>query len=429
MRASTAALQDADDTMLAMTFLTQSQLATRVEDLADQCVRCGLCLPHCPTYLLTQDEAESPRGRIAMAAAMATSDFRPSAAAQLNLDHCLACRSCEKVCPSQVQYEQLLVATRSLSVARQAKRPRGLQRVLADGMAMLRLARLAQRLHTWRWLPRLAGALPAGSLTRRVATAQLPAPPLLRRARTRVTPAPATRGSITLFRGCVASVHDRDTLAATRQLLEALGYAVKIPAADMCCGALAAHAGEAALAARQAEHAAARLQRAAGDHVLVTASGCFGTVRELAATHQLSVDAAHRFIAHDSRLDSLRFRPLAATAALHLPCTEVNVVDGGAPLRRLLGRINGLAVQEMPLQPRCCGAAGSYFLQQPEMADALRSQKLDQAAQLTPDYILTSNIGCRMHFLLGLGPSAAHPEVVHPLTLLARQLEYPDEKQ
>ena len=414
--------------MSGMTFLTQSQLATHVAELADQCVRCGLCLPHCPTYLLTENEAESPRGRIAMAAAMATRDFRPSAAAQLNLDHCLACRSCEKVCPSQVQYEQLLVATRSLSVARQPRRARGLQRLLADGTALLRLARLAQRLRTWRWLPRLAGWLPAASLPRRLAEAQLPAPPLPR-VRARPAPTAASRGRITLFRGCVASVHDRDTLAATRQLLEALGYQVLMPATDMCCGALAAHAGEAALAARQGGHAAAVLEQAAADAVLVTASGCFGTLHDLAAAHRLGIDAAHRFIARDSALDSLCFRPLAATAALHLPCTEVNVVDGGAPLRRLLGRINGLAVQELPLQPRCCGAAGSYFLQHPQMANDLRAQKLDQAAQLTPDYILTSNIGCRMHFLLGLDRAGPRPEVIHPLTLLARQLEYPDEKQ
>lgn len=411
--------------MSAMSCPTQSQLSTHVAELADQCVRCGLCLPHCPTYLLTQNEAESPRGRIAMFTAMATSDFRPSAAAQLNLDHCLACRSCEEVCPSQVKYEQLLVASRSLTAARQPRPPR-LQRLLSDGMALLRLARVAQRLRTWRWLPQVAGWLPAG-LPRRLAEAQLAAPPLPRPSHTKPSLATVTRGRITLFRGCVASIHDRDTLAATQRLLEALGYEVLLPATDMCCGALAAHAGNTDLARQQGLHAGAALGQMAGDAVLVTASGCFGTLHDQATEHQLTIDAAHQFIARDSSLGTLRFRPLAATAALHLPCTEINVVDGGAPLRQLLGRINGLAVQELPLQPRCCGAAGNYFLQHPKMADALRTQKLNQAKQLQPDFILTSNIGCRMHFLLGLDPVVAQPEIIHPLTLLARQLEHPNE--
>ncbi|HEY6877319.1 MAG TPA: 4Fe-4S dicluster domain-containing protein, partial [Polyangiales bacterium] len=91
--------------------------APGVAALADQCVMCGLCLPHCPTYRLEQTEAESPRGRIALARALAEGRLEPDAEAVAHLDHCLGCLSCQQVCPSQVRYEDLLVQTRAALAA------------------------------------------------------------------------------------------------------------------------------------------------------------------------------------------------------------------------------------------------------------------------------------------------------------------------
>src|SRR5438552_4839167 len=80
--------------------------------LADRCVQCGLCLPHCPTYRLDATETESPRGRIAYAKALATGVLAPTELGDLHLDHCLGCRRCEGACPAGVEYGSLLVAAR-----------------------------------------------------------------------------------------------------------------------------------------------------------------------------------------------------------------------------------------------------------------------------------------------------------------------------
>jgi glycolate dehydrogenase iron-sulfur subunit len=392
--------------------------------LADQCVMCGLCLPHCPTYRVGRIEAEGPRGRIALARAMASGTLEPTPSATRHLDQCLGCLSCEVVCPSQVRYGAMLDRVRSGLVASGAgigKRADAFQRLLHDPVRLTRLARIGAWLRADRWVPRFARLLPPGRW-RRLAEVQPAVPPLPGRVALART-APAC-GRIALFRGCVASVHDRDTLAAARHLLEASGYEVAETGAD-CCGALPRHAGLAAQADVQAASTRARLRATGADTVLCCASGCFGDLRA-AVGDDARVFDVHAFLAADAGFAALRFRALPARAALHRPCTQVNVVDHEEAIARLLARIPALLVTPLPLQPRCCGAAGSYFIEHAAIADALRDEKLDQARALAPDLLLTTNIGCRIHLDNGLRARAANVPVLHPLALLAQQLDNAD---
>lgn len=389
--------------------------------LADQCVMCGLCLPHCPTYRIDPVEAESPRGRIALARALNEGSLEPTAAALDHLDRCLACLSCQQVCPSGVRYEEILVRSRERLAG---QRPPGVaQRWMRDPRTLLRLARLAAWARAHRWLPRLARLLPRRSHARRIAET-LPAPPARLAIPNR--PVAASRGRIALFRGCVADLHDRDTLAAARVLLEASGHAVVESRGGDCCGALPRHHGARAHAGDLAASTRAALEASGAACVIGCASGCLGDLRdEVLAGSTLRVADVHAFLAADEGFSRLRFRPLALRVALHLPCSQVNVVGELGPLRALLARIPGLEVHELPLQPRCCGAAGSHFLDYPQAADRLRDEKLAQAAALAPALLLTTNIGCRMHLGTGLRQRDAAIPVLHPLALLARQLENP----
>ena len=391
--------------------------------LADQCVMCGLCLPHCPTYRIDPIEAESPRGRIALARALNEGQLAPSPAALDHLDRCLACLSCQKVCPSGVQYEDILVRTRARLVAGRASRA---PRLWRDPRGLLRWSRIAAALQAHRWLPPIARLLPRGTRWRRIATTLAPPP-----ARLAVRVRPVANGAghrrIALFRGCIADLHDRDTLAAAHVLLEASGHAVVESRGGDCCGALPRHLGETATAAALSRSTRARLEAIGADLVIGCASGCHGDLRDqVLAGSTLALADVHAFLAADAGFARLRFRPLALRAALHLPCTQVNVVGALAPLRAVLARVPGLELHELPLQPRCCGAAGSHVVERPDAADRLRDEKLAQAAALAPDLLLTTNIGCRMHLAAGLRPRDAAIPVLHPLVLLARQLENPE---
>lgn len=388
----------------------------RLLALADQCVMCGLCLPHCPTYRISLDEAESPRGRIALARWIAGGRLEADPTALAHLDQCLACLSCEKVCPSEVRYGEIITRTRAML----GRRPRGvLGRLLTDPGRLVTLARIGARTKADRWLPRLSRWLPSPLRTLAERIPAVPAATSMRHSRT-----VADRGRVTLFRGCVASIYDRDTHDAARVLLEALGYEVVVPEGAPCCGALARHAGDIEAADREVARACATIAETDGAAVLVSASGCFGDLRDhVARAGGPPVVDVHAFLARDARIATLRFRPLAARAALHLPCTQVNVVGDTASIRAMLARIPGLTVLTVPEQPRCCGAAGNYFIEHPAIADRLRDEKLEQIGAEAPDIVLTTNIGCRIHLANGLRNRAGAPPVLHPLALLAQQLD------
>jgi glycolate oxidase iron-sulfur subunit len=391
----------------------------RLLELADQCVMCGLCLPHCPTYRISLDEAESPRGRIALARSLANGTLPPGPTALRHLDQCLACLSCEKVCPSGVKYGEII--TRSRAAQARVRPRRGLlDRLLTDPGRLVALARVGQWFRADRWLPTLARLLPTTSRLGALARATPAVPSSTPNAT--VKPGAGSRGAVALFRGCVASVYDRDTHAAARTLLQALGHDVRVPDGTPCCGTLARHAGDADAADRQAATVRSALASTGATTVLVSATGCFGELRDHASREQSIVDV-HAFLAQDVELERLRFRPLAARVALHLPCTQVNVVSEIASIRALLARIPNLDVIELPLQPRCCGAAGNYFAEHPAIATRLRDEKLDQALAFAPDLVLTTNIGCRIHLAAGVRERGVSPRVMHPLALLAQQLE------
>lgn len=407
-----------------MSAIPSARAATReLLNLADQCVLCGLCLPACPTYRVGRSEAESPRGRIALVKALAAGEMSAQPSALTPLDHCLGCLSCERVCPSGVQYGRLI----DLSRRETAQPPDRLQRLVYALIARPRWIRALAQLSEVLRLPRWLGAvIPHGRRAPGFARwlGQLPRLPERLRLPEPEIPAPTGRGRIGLFLGCVASAFDRDTHAAARQLLAALGYAVVEPPDQGCCGALPRHAGHVSTSQPLAAATRRAFVEAAVDTVLVSASGCYGDMRDVVlADTGIAVREIGEFLAADPQWAALAFRPLALKAALHRPCSLNNTVRAAGATRTLLTHIPQLDIADLPEQPRCCGAGGSHFLRYPAIADPLRDERLDQVEAQQVDLLLTSNIGCRIHLGNGLRARGQTIEIVHPVTLLARQLE------
>ncbi|GAB3024687.1 (Fe-S)-binding protein [Oleiagrimonas citrea] len=390
----------------------------RIAELADQCVMCGLCLPHCPTYALDATEAESPRGRIRLARALTdgslTGDLNP---VREYLDHCLSCGQCERACPSQVRYGELLVQTRAI-IGPAPQRPTRLLDIVSHPRLATPLIRLARVLRAPQWMPALLERVHSGTATSMRAALRMlgssPSRGAAARSDTRPAPTPE-RPRVGLFPGCMASEQEAAALKAVERLLDAAGFAVQhLPV--RCCGAMDRHDGLPARATRAARATEKDWRHAdSPETVLTITSGCLDTLRhDLPATR---VEDALDFLARHA--DRLRFRPLALRAALHVPCTRGSESTGEDAALRLLRRVPELDVQVLPTAPGCCGAAGSHALTFPARAERLRAIKLEQIDDLAVDRLLSSNIGCRLH--LAAGNPALPTE--HPLTLLERQLE------
>lgn len=351
-------------------------------DLARQCVKCGLCLPHCPTYALAGMEAESPRGRIALMADLAenpgqTGVFR-------HLDACLGCRRCETACPADVAYEPLLVQTRALHPPTLTWREKAVLWLLAHKSLLNGALGFYRAVHpllspSWRPLPR-------------------PAP-------TAAEPASTARENA-VFIGCVADIYEHNARHAFLQLLRATGDDAAFPAAQGCCGQAARHAGQ---AGRAAALAAANHAAFSGfARVLVLASGCRSALEDSAG---VPVVDALAYLA--GRAEKLQFRSAEGRhVTLHTPCTA-SFHGSGKVVHALLSRIPDLHITVLP-DTGCCGGAGLHPLSNPARAQALKTPVL-AAVPGDADLLLSSNIGCRLH-LAGTLP------VQHPLEFMAHYL-------
>ena len=367
----------------------------RLVALAYQCVQCGLCLPACPTYRLERLETESPRGRIALARGWALGLAEPSPAGDAHLDHCLACRNCEAVCPAGVRYGPLLVEARGAQ--RQRRKPGWRQRLLEAVAVRPRLlnAGLAAFRRAFHWLPAKWHILP-----------RPPAP---------TSTGIAKRADTALFLGCVARAYESRVQAAVVRLAAALDMPISAPAGQACCGALHAHAGNLPEALRCA--ALNRDAFAAHGTVLTLATGCHEAVAGALAPGSEAVDALAFFA---GRVAGLRFCSRPGRIALHVPCTQRNVVRTDSATRALLARVPELEIVELDAGTGCCGAAGTHMLDEPARAAAHRAPLLEQFAASGASRLLSANIGCRLHFANG-----TRLPVQHPLEFLAECLEGP----
>jgi glycolate oxidase iron-sulfur subunit len=424
------------------------------------CVHCGLCLPACPTYTQTGNEADSPRGRIQLMLGLADGRIELTNAVKHHLDLCLDCRGCETACPSGVVYHELIEETRSqfakLSPPTRQDRfmrwiffnifthPRRLKMALLPARLMQKIGLypLLRRSGLFRLLPpqlrKMEQMLPAeGSLwprplpeqTRGRAVVQTPEmlPPFSAK---NTEPLRTREGVVSFFPGCIGSVMFEKVNQQSIELLAATGTDVIVPRTQACCGAMHHHNGEHHAAAGLARRNIDAFERVAGA-VVTNIAGCGAMLREydlLLRDDPVYAERAKAFVARvrDVSEALLELGPppmrhaVAETVTYHDACHLAHAQKVTAPPRTLLGMIPGLQLLPLPESDMCCGAAGTYNLQHPEMASQLAERKLENIAGTRAMTCVTGNAGCAMHIQSQADARHQPLRVVHPVTLLHR---------
>lgn len=382
------------------------------DDLLAACVSCGLCLPHCPTYRVTEEESASPRGRITLMRAAENGEVPIDGDFVDFMQRCVMCRGCETACPSGVHFGTLMEGTRTALAAS----GHGAPRLLRWGLSLLRHHRtvvagsrilgVAQRMHL----------VPASFVSRMGLPARIP----LRPERLR-----ADEGSVDawLFTGCVMDAWQREVHAAALRVMRATGATVGLPfRGGECCGALHAHAG----LADGARSLASRVMRAfPGDGaIVVDSAGCGAALKDyghLLGTPEASafsarvLDIGEWLAARVDRLPPAAGRRYPGIVAVQDACHLRHVQRAHLPVRTVLAPYAD--VVELDDDGRCCGAGGSYQLTQPELAEAIRSQKVAAIGRTGATVVSSGNPGCSMWL------ESAGLKVLHPVQILDDVLE------
>lgn len=394
---------------------------------ADGCTQCGICLSTCPTFAKSEDPEQSPMGRIRLMRALENGSSE--GIAMEKLESCLGCYSCEAVCPSRVDYGNLLDES-LVRLREQRPLPAIIRKMLFLASKPSLLKPLMQAAYIVQAIG-LRGLLDKLGLYRVMSMqrandllGRVDAPSALRN---RIHH-PGKDKRVALFTGCFSSVLEQDVQQAAINVFNALGLEVTLPDGQGCCGALHRHTGELATAEELARKNIKALSVEQADAIVTTSSGCGAGLKAygdwLESNDALAtpvMDVSH-YLATALRQRKVVFDHLPLKVALHTPCTLRQGAGQEEAVVELLQNIPGLELLPLSANPRCCGAGGSQMLSQPEMADALRDDIVDEVGAMGADVLISSNLGCAMHLGQGLVQAGIDILLQHPVQLIAQAM-------
>ncbi|MBY8913226.1 (Fe-S)-binding protein [Bacillus sp. YC2] len=392
------------------------------------CMRCGFCLPSCPTYIESGfQESHSPRGRIALMKAVADGQIEPDEDVERSLSLCLGCRACEPVCPAGVNYGQLLEEARDIINQNKKHTPgvRLLRKAAFKGLFphQNRMQTAAGLLGLYQRSGLQTAVRKTGMLRilpEHLRTMEKVLPPVPKRKEMKERPrflpaAHSVQKRAAFFSGCLMDTLFLATNHATTSLLQAAGCEIVIPDGQACCGALHGHSGEKEAGKELAKRNIAAFEALEIDYIITNAGGCGAFLQDYA--HLLKdepewAERARDFVRKlkdfSSVLVELGFHEKNLQAQTpHIvtyqdSCHLRNVMHTSKEPRQLLKSIEGAEYREMEKADSCCGSAGIYNIVESEMSMKILDSKMKSAKKTEAAVIVTANPGCLLQMQLGI---------------------------
>ncbi|MBI3819071.1 MAG: (Fe-S)-binding protein [Planctomycetes bacterium] len=404
------------------------------------CVHCGLCLPVCPTYQLTGNEASSPRGRIYMMRAVADGRIsaEPGSTYDNELHFCLVCRACETVCPSGVQMEALVEHARcemNKKTGPPSRARRFLLRTVLPDRKWLRRAADATAIYSKTPIGKILRKLGIvdwlfpGATAREALMPHVPKREHRRDLPALLPPVGEKRGRVAFQEGCVASQLLQDINEATVRVLTRNGWEVSLWKNPSCCGALHAHAGDLEFARELAKKNIEEFEKTKADFFILNSAGCGSHIKNYARLLEVETGWLHRAkeIAAKTRdigefLVETGYKPRNGPRALRVaydePCHLVHGQRVSAQPKQLLQSIPGLQLVPLAGATDCCGAAGLYSLERTTDSMAILDGKMQQIRASGCEVLATGNPGCILQYRLGARRAGMNLQIMHPIQLL-----------
>lgn len=388
---------------------------TDLSELTSRCIHCGLCLEACPTFVLTADESQSPRGRIHLVRSALEGKIEWGSVIDDPLSTCLGCRACETACPSGVGYGSIVEGARKILRDKDAK---PVQKAFAGALTSAR-ALTTQLALAKAWPGKRVPIFVSAVISGRSAEAEIPTPqekpdwPEIEASKL-----PPVKGEVYLLEGCVMGVLYPRVHEATRRLLRRAGYTVR-ESEGGCCGAMHAHLGYLDEADRRVNNLAKTFPL--NLPIIVNAAGCGSTLKESLLNERcfdLSVflvnEGFDEYLAKHSKAEGI--------GTYHDACHLIHGQGIKDQPRKLLKAINGLQWVDLPESDMCCGSAGMYNLTQPSLARQLLDRKWSNVESTKAEFVVLSNPGCQAWIDQGSREHGGKVRVLHLAEMLEESL-------
>ncbi len=387
-------------------------------DLAQKCVKCGLCKSVCPTYPYIQEEAGFARGRLALAEMVVRGELPLSEEVAKQWDQCAMCRRCEWICPNNVEYKEILVHARDMQ-----RDNLGQGMVKSLGLKSLELLQSKAGRKVVKLAGKLLSPLPFGEIKTPFPTGAvkfMPKPTAEAFGlRGKVFKVQEEKGKLLFFTGCMIDAFYGKTGENVIKLMNKAGYTVIVPEDIRCCGAPHYYSGNLPAFERLREHNLKEMEKYEFDAVVVACPTCGGALQEDYKLQKPVYDFAE--IVFKS---PLKFKGSGKRLTFHVPCHSYSAMKvSDKVFYGVMERIEGDKVNRAEKDKSCCGFAGLFSITNPQLSDQIQKEKVQDLQKTQAQVVLTTCPGCVLNLKDGMKKHQTGQEVLHLADYLAERLE------